>query len=442
MGNLSKKIRILIGAAIWVGSSWGLWWYLAQRGPASPLQPELVSSLRDYAAGTRRTADLQFDQPCPVRTGDPIFVVDGPDRVRQVGEIAAVGDSGSAAGVQALFYSSAPHLTGTVQLTYHETSSSLDWVLRTMLPEHKRRQIADQMQASFDQHREEVVGLLRPIAEEAVRDAFSVVEADLNTALRKRNEELEQLGGRYQRELVERQLVPLVRREIWPIVVKHAQPEVDRVGREIWERTSLWRFGWRYAYDVSPLPQRDLAQAEWERLLEQEATPVLENHMEELLRVQERVFRDVARNPQVQDAVRRSVTQVVRDPEVQRLATEVIQEVVLDNPRLRAVLEQHWRSERTQQALRITSARLEPTAVRIGELLLGTPETGVTPEFARVLRNQVLFKDRRWLVVHEVRDGDAEPAGDQRLTLRVAVGAQDALNPFVRLSTESFKVRG
>jgi hypothetical protein len=241
--------------------------------------------------------------------------------------------------------------------------------------------------------------------------------------------------------LVERQLVPLIRREIWPIVVQHAKPEVERVGREVWQRASLWRFGWRYAYDVSPLPQRDLARGEWERFLEQEAGPVLEDHMEDFLRVQERVFRDVARNPQVQEAVRRSVTQVVSDPDVQRIASEVIQEVVLYNPRLRDVLEEHWRSERTQQALKITSARLEPTAVRIGELLLGTPHSGVTPEFARVLRNQVLFKDRRWLVLHANKATEVERTGDRPLVLRVAVGSPDAVNPFVRLADTAPRAR-
>ncbi len=350
MGNLSRKFRIVFGAAIWLCAVGTAWWYLTGRGPDAVVQPELVTSLTAYATGARRMATLEFESPCAVRAGDPIFVVDGPDLVRQVGEIAAVSSGDSGASIEALFYTSAPEITHDANLTYHVTPSSMDWVLRTMLPEEKRQQVTAELKQSFDQHREEVISLLRPIAEDALRDAFSVVEADLAVALRKRNTELERLGGRYQRELVERELVPLVRREIWPIVVKHAQPEMDRVGQEIWERASLWRFGWRYAYDVTPLPQKDLAKDEWERFLEAEAIGVLKNHKEQFMRVQEEVFRDVARNPEVQDAVRRSVTKVVSDPEVQQIATEVIEEVVLYNPHLRSVLEKHWRSDRTQRA--------------------------------------------------------------------------------------------
>ncbi len=432
MGNLHKRIRVVCGAAIWLCGLGTAWWYFTGRGSEAIVQPELVASLTTYATGTRRLVELEFEAPCRVRAGDPIFVVDGPDSARQIGEIAAVshGDSGNSIG--ALFYTSAPEISGDAELTYHATPNSMDWVLRTMLPEGKRRQVAAELKQSFDEHSEEVIGLLQPIVEDAVRDAFSVVEADLRVALRKRNSELERLGGRYQRELVERELVPLVRREIWPVVVKHAQPEMDRVGREIWDRASLWRFGWRYAYDVTPLPQRDLAKGEWERFMAEEAVPVLENHKEQFMQIQERVFREVARNPEVQDAVRRSVTKVVSDPDVQHIATEVIEEVVLYNPRLRSVLERHWNSERTQRALKITSARLEPTAVRIGELLLGTPDGGVTPEFARVLRNQILFKDERWLVLKNGSNHRATAEGSERPTLRVAIGSPDALNPFVR----------
>jgi hypothetical protein len=431
MGKITRLVRIFLGAAIWLSLVGIGWWAISDRGPDGIVQRELVTSLWDYGTGARRVAELKFEASCRVAAGDPIFIVDGPDDVRQVGEISLVAADATVPSIEAIFYTSAPEIAPNARLTYHQTPGSMDWVLRTMLPEAKRKQIANELKTSFEQHREEVIGLMRPIVEEALQDAFSVVEQDLPVALQRRNAELEKLGGRYQRELVERELVPLVRGEIWPIVRKHAEPEVNRIGQELWQRASLWRFGWRYAYDIAPLPQKDLAKREWERFLKDEAVPVLEGHSEDFMRAQEQIFRDVARNTKVQAAVRRSVTKVVKDPGVQKIACEVIQEVVLDNPRLRGVMERHWHSERTQAALRVTSARLEPTAVRIGELLLGTPDGGVTPEFARVLRNQILFKDRRWFVLENgTVSAGADVAG--QLTLRVTPGSPDAVNPFVQ----------
>ncbi len=47
----------------------------------------------------------------------------------------------------------------------------------------------------------------------------------------------------------------------------------------------------------------------------------------------------------------------------------------------------------------MASARFEPTARTIGDTIFGNRETGITPEFSRVLRTQILMKDRRWLAM-------------------------------------------
>jgi hypothetical protein len=49
---------------------------------------------------------------------------------------------------------------------------------------------------------------------------------------------------------------------------------------------------------------------------------------------------------------------------------------------------------------------LEPVVRQIGDDLFGSQEEGINPDFARVLRNQILGKDRRWIVLTPTR-GDA-----------------------------------
>jgi hypothetical protein len=81
----------------------------------------------------------------------------------------------------------------------------------------------------------------------------------------------------------------------------------------------------------------------------------------------------------------------------------------------------------------VAAERLEPTARRIGDLLFGTRETGVSPEFARVLRSQILGKDRRWLVLAaSAASHDApEPRTNGQTVLRVRLGRGEPENPFV-----------
>lgn len=428
---MPKRIRIIVGLGIWIAAVIVGWWCLVGRGERSIVQPHLRPQLWKYVTVRPQVVELQFDAACFPLHGDPIFVIDGPEAIRQVGQVSKVVRTKAGLRGEAVFHSAAPRLRKDARLSFHQPPDSIEWVLRTMLPEEKRRQIAAEISSAYEKHQAEVIRLLRPIAEDGLREAIAVVEADLPSAIRRRREELEKLGGKYQREVIERELVPLVRSEIWPIVRRHAEPIATEIGREIWRRASVWSFAWRYAYDRMPLTEGKLLETEWKRFLKNDAIPILESHTDDFIRVQQRILTDVAKNPRVRELVRSSLGKIANDVELQRITWGIIREVIVDNPRLRDVFEKHWRSERAQRAIQVTSQRIEPSVRRIGEMLLGTPDKGVTPEFARVLRNQILRKDRRWLVLHVDSEAEALPE-EPKPDLRVSRGPTDALNPFVR----------
>ncbi len=428
---ISKTLRILLGLAFWLCAVGAGGWYLTGRGPDSAVPPGWGDALWRYTRAPRRTGELQLEQRWELRPGDPIFARQG-DRLRQIGEVASVASQADPLRARAVFYGTAPPLATPAMLTYHRTPDSLDWVLRTMLPAEKRRQIADELRLAFEQNREEVLRQLQPVVEGALRDAMSAVEQEVPRVLERHRDDLQQLAGKYQRDILERQLVPLVRTEVWPVVRRHTEPIAREVGQEIWQRASLWRFGWRYAYDQMPLPQRDLTQREWQRFMQQEAVPVLQGHTDDFIRVQQQVMRELAADPQIRAAIRDSLSQIAGDPESQRIVWGILREATADNPRVREVLESHWHSPQTQAAIRRATQPLEPTVQRIGALLFGTPEGGVTPEFARVLRNRILFKDCRWLLLAAAGAAtQTRTSSESGLVLRVTRGLDDDPNPFV-----------
>ncbi len=365
MTHFLRTTRILIGLAVWLLAAAAGGWYLAGRGPESPLQRDWVGQLWNFARASRRTVKLEFPQSFDVRVGDPIFAGSGGE-IQQVGEITRVPQPSGQRNAEAVFYATAPVISASCRLTYHQPPDSLEWVLRTMLPTEKRQQIAGELKRAFQENQEEVLRALRPVVEDALRDAWAEAERELPHAIARQREALERLGSSYQREVVEREIVPLVRAEVWPIVRRHAEPVANEVGHEIWQRALLWRFGWRYAYDKSPLPQRGLTQHEWDRFLREEAVPVLEAHTEDFVRVQQQILRDLSADPDVRSAVRRNLGRIVGDPEAQRIVWQVVRETTADNPRFKAVLEAHWTSQRTQAAIQLVAQRLEPTVERIG----------------------------------------------------------------------------
>jgi hypothetical protein len=426
-----EPARLIVGALVWCLLGWG-GWQLAGGGDEAnrAARDRWSQELWQYTRGPERSVALRLAAAQVVAVGDPIFTRDEEGSLRRVGEVVAIGDDGhrppsreaNVTQARAIFYPFAPPIGASAELTYMTTPQSLAWVTRTLLTDKRKEEIAAELSAAIEQHRGEIMAALRPVAEQSLREAIAIVEQDLPLALARHRDELQAIGARYQEEVVDKELAPLVKQEIWPIVRKHAEPLMDEIGGEVWQRVSLWRFGWRFAYDQSPLPEKRLVDREWRRFVENEAMPILQEHTDDLLAAVEASLRDTARNPQVRAAMRRIVKKVLEDPELQRVVWQVMREAIVDNLRLRESLARHWTGPEARAAFRLASDRLEPTVRRIADRIFGTPESGITPEFASVLRNQILHKDRRWFLLQV-----GEHAEQQRfpLVLDVRLGARD-----------------
>jgi hypothetical protein len=425
-----KLMRIIIGLAVCVGLAAAPW--LALRVRAAPAvngaeQPAISTALWHYWTGTRRTVLLQFAKATEVAVGDPIFMQDRPGSLRQVGEIQSLADSDGHAlayrfadvpAAQALFYPFAPQVGANAHVQYHTTPSSLAWVVNTLVTPERKEQLTREFKKTLDEHRDEILKLLAPVVDRSLQDMVAILAEDLPRAVLAHEKELDALGAKYERELVDRQLLPLVKHEIWPLVKARTEPEVRAVGQELWQRVSLWSFGWRYAYDKLPFTAGNRTDQEWQRFLEKEALPIIERHSEAFVGVVRNVVADVAGNPRVREAARKSLAVVADDPEFKRIVRAIFDEAILRNPRFREALERQWQSVETQAALEQASSILEPAIRRMTDVLIGSPDTGVTPEFAQVLRSQILAKDRRWFLLEVpqkstavIQRAEAEGAG-------------------------------
>ena len=404
-----NRVRVAVGLGFWgICFLLVVWALTGQDAARSQARDRWLNDVRQFATGRRKTLTLQLPAPQLVAVGDPIFMARGDGRLEQVGEILALRQAGSAlltrqatvAEVQAILYPTAADVPEQPRLSYVMASDSLAWVVETLLPPERKQQIAAEIGAAMEAHSEEILAALQPVAQRSLRDALSVVEEDLPKVIARHRSELEALGKRYHHELVEQELVPLVKQEIWPIIRLRSEPVVNEVGREIWQRVSLWRFGWRLAYDKLPLTEEHLVREEWQRFVKQEALPILERNTDKFLVTVQDILRDTAKNAEVRHVFSSSTKKLLDDPELQSLVWQIVRETAIDSPRLRQALARSWTSPEARSAFRLASERLEPHARRIGDLILGTPETGITPEFAQVLRNQILYKDRRWFLLN------------------------------------------
>ena len=80
-----KHVRVGIGLVTWcvVGVALG-WCFKTYLASPSAAGRRVAADLWRYASAERLVVELRSDQALPLEVGDPIYCVDGPDRIEQM----------------------------------------------------------------------------------------------------------------------------------------------------------------------------------------------------------------------------------------------------------------------------------------------------------------------------------------------------------------------
>jgi len=265
---MRRRLRILVGLMAWGGGLVGIGW-LANNQADKALGQRVAPQLWQYASGSRSSVPLEISDQLDLRGGDPIFLFPKDGRLVQIGEIRYTAGQETPT---ALLYSSAPTPTSTDQLAWYSSPNSMAWIVSTLMPEAKQQQVSAQIRQAVEAHHESLLQALQPLATKSLDRSLEIVESELPAAIQAHRAEFDRIGNRYQRQLIDKEVLPLVRREIWPIVRRRAKPIADRIGSDLWSRVSLWRFTWRFFYDKTPLlPNRGKFRDEFDRFVDKEA---------------------------------------------------------------------------------------------------------------------------------------------------------------------------
>ena len=400
-----KHRHLILGIVAWIAIGVSAW--MAVRGTNATEQSsvvDVVGGIRQWLAGATSERIAWSDTQIVLSPGDPLLMRQADGTFRQVGRVrnhySHEPKEAWTKQASVVFYNAvAAECPDGFVLEYHTTPTALDWVVRTMVPPERQQEIARLIADDWKSHREQVLTQLQPVLEKSLAHAVTAIEAELPAIIQDHRNEFGQLADRYQAEIIRKQIVPLVRKEILPIVEEEITPVASELGKELWDRVSLWSFTWRYLYDVSPLPQKNAVKTEFDRFLEQEVRPQLESRSDQFVAITQRIISRVSRNDRVRSVIRENLRKVASDPELQAIIWSVVQESIVQNDYLKTSLQDYWKSAEVQNALQVANVRFEPTARAIGDAIFGSREIGITPEFSRVLRSQILLKDRRWLVV-------------------------------------------
>ncbi len=400
-----QQIRLLIGLLIWGGAILWLLNSAAARSGGLQRVGGLCRDLSAWLTGNEITLPAKSELPLILAPGDPVFRRQPDGKLLQIGQVLGNGTQGllpvwtTACSLRLDATAGQELLRQGVQLEYHQTPGSLQWVGETLLSPQIRERIGAILAEEWQKNGPAVEQQLEPLMRESVGLVLRSVETELPAVMENHRARFSELSELYQGEVIRRRLVPLVREEILPIVEEEVRPEAMELARELWDRVSLWSFTWRYLYDLSPLPERHAVRQEFERFLAREIRPALEARTENVVVVMERILQRVSRNQRIREEIRREIQTAVNDDRLQQIVLSVLRQSIVQNQTLQTELRSYFTRADVQSELSLVARRIEPMMRRIGDEVFGNREAGVTAEFARVMRVQILLKDRRWLVL-------------------------------------------
>lgn len=416
---MNSKYRI-IGLMTWLVASVSAFLVLKSEMQAqSSSVAALTSELGHWLTSQHTEYTAESDWNLSIAREDPVFMETSPGEYRHVGHVLRTDGKSSrntayVKQIQVEIYDEVlPHFPDGFQLQYHSASLSLDNVVKTMLPKERRDEIAKLIETTWDEERENILLRLQPILKDGIKTALNAVEEQLPKVLKRHEDDFRRIADRYEVDIVKADLLPLVKEQILPIIEDEAVPVAEDIGKQLWKKVSLVSFAWRFMYDKSPLPKRDAVKAEFQRFVDEEVIPLLNSRSEELLDVTENIVKRSMKNSEVRAVLKKNLKQVAEDEELHRLIWSIVKEAVLENEVLKTRLEAHFRNERTKYAFESAGEKMETMVRGIGDALFGTRESGVTPEFSRILRVQLLAKDRRWFVIVPKTETAAESEDGQ-----------------------------
>ncbi len=401
-------IRIAAGAAIWLGVLALLTSSLA----FSSGQPggSVANRLYRHVAEGPTRIEIRFPAWAHSPTGTRLVIRDGASFLT-IGEVVESRRGGDAVVAVAEVAPERGDAIGPRSgATLVNAPGTAAWITRTLLPDDTLARIRDEIDVLRVTHWEEIVRTFRPFVQEAAAEAADLLARDLREAMLLHRAEFRAILERYRIETLEQEFLPVFRERVWPRIESRFRPEIEEIARELWDRLPLWSLGWSFVYGKLPRTPADALEQRFNRFVKEEAIPLLESRKDGLAALAEDVAREIVDDPEVKDAVQRALDRVGRDPELQALLRRMFEEIVTRNEDLAALLEKRWNDARVQVALRSFSTRLQPGIDRIlNMVLLNEAGDGISPHLARVLRTEILAKDRIWILVDPVPEEGRPP---------------------------------
>lgn len=433
-----KSARAVIGAILWAAIACGLIFFIkSARTHESESLTQTKDWFKQYVSESQYLIspleiDILYDGWVSVSPGDKLYLYRGENR-KEIGCINSkvyMREHNEMIIKLHVYPEYIREIGNESEFILVEDSLSVVSSASVLLPQEKLDELKKDFQEYLNKHLSEMKLLLSPFMKDVGNESYDLIKENIVGFF---NEEATQAEikahiERLKVNYLDKELKPLFKDEIWPVVEEEVSKEIDPILKEMWEEFPTTEITWLYVYQKIPGTDNDHVEKRLRAFFDQEAMAILEDHEDELKQIPITVISKLKDNEKIKKSAQDMISKLISDEEISNwLKGSIIKLYERTKPELLNKFQGQWKP-RLQKIVSNLSEKFEPYAINMANKILLNLEVGgntkpISPELAEVIRKQILGKDRYFLYTKAIKNKDRQQ--EQKLKIKIFNGKRE-----------------
>ncbi|BBM83925.1 hypothetical protein [Candidatus Uabimicrobium amorphum] len=342
-----------------------------------------------------------FDDWIALRAGDKVYTIEKDERI-EIGAVYAkdYSEKNMVWNLYINIYPEHKSKIGSDSKFYLESEHGTPaWVVSKLLPEQRREDIKDIIDEYLRIHTEEIQKQLLPIFTEVAQESYTLLQKNFSVIMEKNKDELLKRLQEAEKKHIDKELQKLWDDVVWPIVLEESDPVIAPIVQKLWGKFPKAKIVMLWIYQSLPGTDNDHVQKKVEDYLQDKAIPIVEEHKEELGKLLVTITNRLSKEKKVKASFLKMLKNVFTDEALLKILKNTMIELYkINRDTLTEKLKKKWSDPQVRNSLAEISDNFEPYLIKMINHILIDEERQIRPELAQVLRRQILYKDKYFLM--------------------------------------------
>lgn len=410
-----KKIKLLFGIIFWIlflSLSLSLIFYIKsnfnnwgkQKIRNTTKKKWLSKRIEEFGYLTNPIdVEVVFDNWTWIRPGDKVYLKQKGNLI-EMGVVYAIAEEPLTQKCVVYTYiypEYSRYLGHDTIFTLIEGAISPKWVIKTLLPPSKRKEINRKFKQYIQNHIGDLKKFITPIVIDLLQESYAILEKNFPEVAKTHKKKFSKKLEKFRNQYIEKEIIPLLEKIVWPLIAKRSQKELSPVIKEMWKKFPKFRLFMLWVYQSLPGTDNDHVKKQIEKYLKKEALPILKKHKLKLGKFPVEMLMEIGKDPKVKALIKKTLLHIFNDKELLRMVKVFLIALYKHNKNEIALkIKQKLSEGEIREKFNKVSNQFEPYFISmINMVLVEKNKDVIRPELIKVLRREIFNKDRYYLCV-------------------------------------------